>query len=441
MGEVPLWARNWEEEDDDSSWHEEHDDYEFHVPNIHHDYAEDVRLGHLEKIFAKLSVSHQLDDGTIKDIVEKTGVNKRTLETWRRKLIHDPSWRPYRNRNIHRRLLTPEQEEWLATEIRSEFIDKQRYCPGKQLTRMAMRIKYGLEGPGTEEEEVSDAEEAVPEEIEFPEEEDESKPREEFTAKWRRAFLKRHNLSLRRARTERRTMPDDEIVAQFLSQIQEAVSVYGRSRVFNMDETSVQVIKTSLKTIAPRGSESVKVSSRSSPKKNLTVIATISADGAKLPPMVVCKGKTIRCEAKIRSDFAGEIQRKELFVTHSPQGWVNHDVARQYLDSLRSYTGSRGPLVLVWDVFTSHRDNTVVAHAFERGIQLIFVPAGQTGTYQPLDLRVFGELKRKIDQRFDHQHMIDPNVEESPSMAVKYMLDSWGSITQENVLKAWEPII
>jgi hypothetical protein len=453
------WPQHDDEEEEDSSGNEEdegneaqqQENYNFRVPHAHHDYGEDVKRGRLKRIFAKLSKEGRLDDGTIQGIVDQTDMKEATLRTWRLKLRKDPSWRPYKDRNIHRRALTPDQEEWLANEIRKRFLSQERYCPAKQLTRMAMRIKYGLEGPGMEE----DEEEGVPdpepgdddadEEEEFPEEEEEgAKAKQEFTAKWRRAFLRRHHLSLRKGRSERRSIPDDDMLATFLSQLQEAVSRYGRSKIFNMDETSVPVTKTSFRTIAERGAESVKIKGRGNPKKNLTVIGTISLDGAKLPPMVICKGKTHKCERQMRLDFAREIARHELYVTHSPKGWVDQTVALQYLSWLRAYCNAhslRGTFVLIWDVFASHRDAKVKQSAFDKGIQLLYVPAGQTGTYQPLDRRVFGELKRKIDERFDHEHMIDPNVEESTRKSVRYMLDSWASIAADHVRKAWADLV
>jgi hypothetical protein len=347
----------------------------------------------------------------------------------------------------------------LAARIRAEFIAEQRYCPAKQLSLMAERIKRGLDGPcrGKEEEDVEDddpvrilhtpvpgqeADDDAEEEEEFPEEEGHKerpkKPKGEFTGKWRKAFLRRTGLAMRRARPERRSIPDDEVVALFLNSLQTVFQRYGPARIFNMDETSLPVTRASVETVAERGAESVKVKGRGDPKKRLTMIGTISAAGDKLPPWVICKGKTKRCEKVMRTDFAEEIANKQLFITHSPQGWVDQDVALQYVAWLRRNAGITGPLVLVWDVFASHRDKMVVASAFEDGIQLLFVPAGQTGDWQPLDKRVFGELKGKMNERFDDDHIKDPNVEESPRKAVRYMLDTWKRITQQHVLKAWD---
>jgi hypothetical protein len=401
----------------------------------------------------------------LKKLARQTGINTKTAETWRARLMRNPKWRPYYHRNIHRRALTPEQEEWLAARIRAEFIADQKYCPAKQLSLMAMRIKRGLDCPcGSKEEEEDvyeepdrivytpghepvsrklsdDEDEEDLAEEEFPEEEEDGKgrkPRGEFTAKWRRAFLRRQGLALRKARPEKRSIPNDEFVAMYLSQLEAALQKYGPARIFNMDETSLPVTRDAVKTIANRGAESVKVKGRGAPKKRLTMIGTVSAAGDKLPPWIICKGTTTRCERIMRADFAEEIAKKQLFITHSPQGWVDQTVALQYVNWLRKFTAIRGPFVLVWDVFAAHRDKMVVASAFEDEVQLIFVPAGQTGEWQPLDKRVFGELKGKINERYDDDHIRDPNVEESPRRAVRYMLDTWKGITQENVLNAWK---
>lgn len=54
------------------------------------------------------------------------------------------------------------------------------------------------------------------------------------------------------------------------------------------------------------------------------------------------------------------------------------------------------PFALVFDVYKSHLDKEVRKEAKRLGIKLIYVPACGTGKYQPLDIRVFGALKKEI---------------------------------------------
>jgi transposase len=56
----------------------------------------------------------------------------------------------------------------------------------------------------------------------------------------------------------------------------------------------------------------------------------------------------------------------------------------QYLQWLREQV-TVGEIVLLWDVFSAHRDKKVKAYAVELRIRLIFIPPGMIDVYQPLD--------------------------------------------------------
>jgi hypothetical protein len=55
---------------------------------------------------------------------------------------------------------------------------------------------------------------------------------------------------------------------------------------------------------------------------------------------------------------------------------------------------------------------------------------------QPLDRRIFGNLRVRARRRFNDYWTVN----QSPSMedSITRLLDSWKSITQDEVLNAWE---
>ena len=61
----------------------------------------------------------------------------------------------------------------------------------------------------------------------------------------------------------------------------------------------------------------------------------------------------------------------------------------------------RAHCCLIWDIYPSHRSEAVVLRAAEFNIELLFIPAGMTATYQPFDIRIFGELKMKAMTAFE----------------------------------------
>lgn len=68
-------------------------------------------------------------------------------------------------------------------------------------------------------------------------------------------------------------------------------------------------------------------------------------------------------------------------------------VMDRYIRWLYKLMGEQ-PFVLIMDVHKSH--NVITNFAEANGIQIIKVPANGTGTYQPLDRKVFGVLKSRL---------------------------------------------
>jgi hypothetical protein len=206
-----------------------------------------------------------------------------------------------------------------------------------------------------------------------------------------------------------------------------------------MDETSWKLLNTGFVTVANKSSETVDCLFDVDPKTCMTAIATIDAAGGKLPLWILARGKTTRCEQRYRTNSALEraIEGGELVVSHEENGWTNGDVACDYLRWLRSRYSSDA-VVLVWNVFTSHRCEQTKANAAQLGIRLEFIQPGATGECQPLDRRLFGSLKSRTRARFDAlwAQSQDPTMADSITM----LLDAWRSFDQFEVLGAWETV-
>jgi hypothetical protein len=262
----------------------------------------------------------------------------------------------------------------------------------------------------------------------------------QFTHKWRERFLRKSGFSLRRPHVRKRPKPDDLVLAQFLTNMEIAVQQYPRDRIVNTDETSWKIVNNRMITVAERGSDDVSCVFDGDVKGCVTVMASIDAAGTKLPLWLICRGKTTRCEADLREHFAREVQSRRLVLTHQENGWTNATVAGEYLDWLSDRIKGQN-LLLLWDCFAAHRDEAVRSKAEKAHITLEFIPAGLTDEWQPLDLRIFGNLKSRARALFDDQWMRDGSAELTIATAISLLLKAWNSITQEEVLGAWEKMI
>jgi hypothetical protein len=383
--------------------------------------------------------------GCLRQLHEATTIPIGTFKSWRCGLRSDPPRIPYEQpSNISKRALTPAQEEALAHRIRADFIDQKKFCPLQMVQRMAMQIhRESYEIGGADRLGIQQRSRDLNDIIVQRNDEEfvlfGAKKRPPFKAsrRWRGTFMKRNGLSKRKPHTKRRPSLNPDDIQRHREQMRNVLSQFPPDRVINMDETSWKLLNHGFVTVANTGSETVECLFAGDPTMCLTAIAAIDAVGGKLPIWILARGTTPRCERRYRTDEAlsRAIAQGHLVVSHQQNGWTDAQVAGDYLRWLRTRFAS-GEIVLVWDVFISHRCQETKELAAQLGIRLEFIPPGATADCQPLDRRLFGNLKSRARARFDEIWAVDhePSMEESIAM----LLDAWKSISQFEVLDAFE---
>jgi hypothetical protein len=61
-----------------------------------------------------------------------------------------------------------------------------------------------------------------------------------------------------------------------------------------------------------------------------------------------------------------------------------------------------------------------------------------TDEWPPLDPRIFGSLNQRTRTLFDDQWAREAGVELTTETAIALLLKAWDSITQEEILNAWD---
>ena len=282
--------------------------------------------------------------------------------------------------------------------------------------------------------------------------------RAQFGHSWFSGFAKRNGLSLLVAHAKRRPdarpereSADQEFILLLQREIREAYSRGWKwtNSYLNMDETCMRFIMTRQRTVEEKGARNVKLEHKGNDKACLTLIAWVTPGGLKGPLIVVMKGSTWKCEETMRQAFADEILRGELIVTRTISGWVDTACAQWFLQtacewvqeivSHRAKTGVT-PTV-VWDVYASHRCEETTAWAKEIGVQLRFIPAGKTDAIQPLDQKIFGELKSRARAKATAAAATKGTTEVKSTEALRHFLDAWKEIESDNIVKAWQTIL
>ena len=365
-----------------------------------------------QQLKIELGRDGKLARGRLQEISASTGINYKTLESWRRRWRVNPDWEPQYGRPQGPHVLTADIEAAAAARLEQEYILERRLCPPAVVTRVLTEEGKKTLGP-------------------------------DFHAGRTLVgnFLKRWHLSMRKPHLRRRTAPDDERIGHFLLEMNLAQMQFPPRLILNVDETCWRLINGQVRTLARTGEEEVHVLTKLTEKSDITAIACVSLSGERLPLWIIATGTTEACEQKYRN--SPKLQRaigRHLFVDHSASGWSTGEVMIRYLKWLKERNGGRLIYVL-WDLHASHRDEQVKAWAEKEEIGLLYIPAGQTNEWQPLDRRVFGSLKSKA-MKMLNEKMIESSLENCDMCdAVEILLKSWATIDEDEVRNAWEPLV
>ena len=370
----------------------------------------------LEEVLNDLRNPDRLENGSMASLSDRTGIPKSTLKTWRKRIKLEPNWTisRFRSDKGQSRVLTEETEEEIHKRL-TKYIDNGLYCPRKVLEATAMSVA---------------SENGVA----------------NFRASraWQTGFMSRFALSFRTPHMKRRQDPNDEIIGQYCQDFDAALVQYPRNLIFNMDETCWRIINGTLKTLQRKGTDNVIINLECDPKLSVSVITTISASGEKFPLWVIATGKS-GAERKFRDNLraAASDRRLPLIFCHTDNGWATTELMKEYLKWLSERVNGR-KCHLIWDLHSSHRNEEVKAQAKELEINLQYVPAGQTGFWQPLDAGIFGSVKSKAKTKFDEKVMeAGPGGETRIGIfqALEILYEIWKDLDPSTVISAWSMLI
>jgi hypothetical protein len=268
-----------------------------------------------------------------------------------------------------------------------------------------------------------------------------------FSMQWLRRFYRTYGLAQRVPHPQRRPDPNDAEIAAFYSSCQGLFNntFYRSTCVINVDETSWRVINGNLKTLARVGAEGVAINLESSKKQTMTAIAAISSDGHRFPIWLICKGTTARCERRYRYHplLQDMVERGELHLTHTKSGWLSEELLINYLAWLHELD-SYDNFALIWDQYSAHKKPSVEQAVHENWGEVAYIPAGQTGTYQPLDLRIFGILKATAKALWKNEQlerMLENRTTKLDlSWAANCLVRSWRQISKWAIMDAWSEL-
>jgi hypothetical protein len=151
-------------------------------------------------------------------------------------------------------------------------------------------------------------------------------------------------------------------------------------------------------------------------KMSFIALRAIFCACSKLPLRVPVKGRTVQCERKFG-------HYPMVILRHSKSGRATENVIVEFSEWLHRETANYRPCVLIIDVYPSHRTERVLATAEAEDVELLFVPAGGTGRFKPIDRRISeGRLRDTTVARMTQKNGSSDNRRHSGEMSGVYFI-------------------
>lgn len=213
---------------------------------------------------------------------------------------------------------------------------------------------------------------------------------------WVTGFLKRHpEIAIRKAQglsiARMKGMNKQEVNDYFvlLKNIFDEHGFYSFPRkIYNTDETGVQLNNPPDKVLASKGAKAVCSLTSAEKGETITVLTCVNAEGHFLPPYCIFKGKNKKPEFEDGLPPGGQVIMNEI------SAYVTSAIFLKWLQNMFVPRKDPGKVLLILDGHSSHvSDPDVLDYAAKNDVILMCLPSHTTHYLQPLDRSFFKPLK------------------------------------------------
>ena len=259
---------------------------------------------------------------------------------------------------------------------------------------------------------------------------------------WVDKFLRRNNFCIRQKTTTGQRLPPEltDKVTLFVKFCHQQRLRYNlnASGIGNMDETAIWADMPSTTSVEQKGAKTVPILTTGHEKSRITVCLGALADGRKLQPLVILKGKRLPTELK---NFRGVV------IEMTSNGWMNGDTTLAWLTKCWGKL-SFGKRMLVWDSFRSHITEEAKKATKQTNTVMSVIPGGCTKFCQPADVSwnaPFKAVYRELYEKWLHHPERANNTTAagnprapSPFQMVTWVKDAWQRLAPEVIIRSFE---
>jgi DDE superfamily endonuclease/Tc5 transposase-like DNA-binding protein/Psq-like protein len=222
----------------------------------------------------------------------------------------------------------------------------------------------------------------------------------ELGVNWAYKFVNRHDELRtrynRRITYQRAKQEDPRVIQDWFETVQAAIKEHGihEDDIWNFDETgfAMGLCSTSKVITAAERSERPRTVIQGN-REWVTILESISSKGIHIPPLIILKASTHQA-----AWYQEPTLPKDWWIATSENGWTTDTIGLHWLkevfepQSRRYSTGAKRLLIL--DGHSSHLTADFDIFCKENAIICLCMPPHTSHLLQPLDVGVFGPLKR-----------------------------------------------
>ncbi len=206
---------------------------------------------------------------------------------------------------------------------------------------------------------------------------------------------------------------------------------------YNMDETGLAIGVRENGLVLGSSAKKVAMKKQSGQRFWSTIVECISATGRLLEPLVIFEGKNVQ-----QQWFPSELQKYQNWhFQASSRGWTSNEIALNWLKNIfLPQTKPEGDerRLLVVNGHGSHCTTEFFEECYFNNILLLFLPCHSSHVLQPLDVAVFGPVKKFYRVELSKH----PDDHDSSPIGKRIFLECYAvarkhGITKNNILAGW----
>ncbi|RHY43070.1 hypothetical protein DYB34_004836 [Aphanomyces astaci] len=247
----------------------------------------------------------------------------------------------------------------------------------------------------------------------------------EFLAGWHwvDGFKRRHGLSLRVRTRVGQDTPEDglEVLESFTQRVQTIMRENDIDCVYNADQTGVNYEYLPTKTLNPTGDKTIWVKCGGKTKERVTAMLLADSTGAKYPLFLVLRSTKSKVKSIVqenlteRQGFGKTVwksvvpmqDQNDCQIYGNPTAWWNEKISMEILKYHFAARPDRATkkVLLLWDDFSAHFTDDVVAYAQSINVMLEHIPPRYTWICQPADVAWNRPLKALFETRLEEREI------------------------------------